>query len=38
MEICKIEDCTGCMGCLNICPYGAILEKQNKRDLCASYH
>jgi len=31
MEICKIEDCTGCMGCLNICPYGAILEKQNKK-------
>ncbi len=31
MEICKAENCTGCMSCFNICPRNAICERQNER-------
>ncbi len=31
LEICKAENCTGCMACLNRCPRDAISEAQNER-------
>lgn len=31
MEICQTGNCTGCMACMNSCPYDAIQEKQNER-------
>ncbi len=30
-EICKAENCTGCMACMNRCPRDAISEAQNER-------
>ena len=30
-EICKAENCTGCMACMNKCPRDAISEAQNER-------
>ena len=27
MEICHTANCTGCMACMNSCPYDAIQEK-----------
>lgn len=28
-QICKMEDCTGCFLCFNVCPSGAIMMKYN---------
>ena len=30
-EICKAENCTGCMACMNKCPRDAISQAQNER-------
>lgn len=31
MEVCKTQNCTGCMACMNSCPRDAIQQKQNER-------